>query len=152
MKKQFNLTITVDEDDLLDKEVQKAIKAYAKSVARQAIDDEIEDEIHRIASDRARSLVNSHWGEAPLERLIRTSVDEAVKKEIGNQNSLVIKIHERVEAALEEKKKEIDVLVNNSLNNYFNKDVVIGFVKECIQKAVPTKVSEVIQSLIGTKS
>ena len=140
MKTRFSINVEVSENDLLEKEVQDALKAYTKSLASEAMQQEIQEEINRVSNDRMRQLTSGGWGNPPIKRMVEDSVRGSVKKEIEKScalNEIRTQIREQVRECIHE-----------LLEEECNKTYIMNLIQSEVQQAVPKELLNVLGSMV----
>jgi ribosomal protein S8E len=153
MKTKFTIEANVTESDLFEREVSDAVKAYARQVARDAIEGEIRDEIKRVASSRASDLTRTNygWGSEPkIQKLVRESVDEKVKAAMGNSNTFKVNIYDIVNVELDEAKKRINEDIKSEIQQIISGQDFTEYIKSQIKEQVPNAVLSAIKDSMSS--
>lgn len=75
--KRVTLNIDLEDNELFEREVTKAVRDYAKQIAREVVEQTVSEEIERIAENSLKNRFSSGY---TLERMI----DEEIKKRINS--------------------------------------------------------------------
>lgn len=113
---RITINIDLDENELLEKEVEEAIKGHARKIVREAIDGAIREEIARVADNIAKEAFSPpRWNGHPetggkYYQMVYNTVKEAIQ-----ENG--IEIHDIIERLLEEKSDlHIDYVIEQKMS------------------------------------
>ena len=86
---------------LFEQEVIKAMRAYAKTIAREAFQTEIEECVAETAEVWARRLYESRYTEPMTDKLVKAEVQSYIKEQMSHKDMLDL-IQGTVQAAVAE--------------------------------------------------
>lgn len=118
--KQLNLKVSIEDNVLFGEEMTKALKAQAKQIARESLNEEMSNEINRISKKNLENLASSNWYN-PIRDKVADSVHKEFSKEFSLQN-------EQFKNLLEEKiadalSKKIDSQIEDVIAQLINKSL-----------------------------
>ena len=95
MKHRATIDLEFTNGDLFEQEVIKAMRAYAKTMAREAFQNEVED----TAKVWARRLYESRYTEPMTDKLVKAEVQSYIKEQMSHKEMLDL-IQGTVQAAV----------------------------------------------------
>lgn len=140
MKTTFTANIQVQDKEILEAEVIEIMKAYAKSIARQAITDEIESEI----KNEVERLVNVHLGNlkntyffnnASVNKIIKSTINDEVIRQLQGYSALD-NIRSAYDELLELERKRAKSLTENYFATHNMEENIMNIAKEMIPEYV----------------
>lgn len=74
MKHKATVDLEFTNGDIFDQEVIKVMRAYAKTIAREAFQSEIQEEVIDVSKAWAKRLYESRYSEPMTDKLVREEV------------------------------------------------------------------------------
>lgn len=117
----INLQVTMPDDSVLDKQVQKMLEAYGKEKARKFVQGTMSNEIQRIVDARIKDMKNSWFESSSIGKKIMEKITnsvDALAKQIGlDQNDMLDKLRKRVENAECYTEDRIQLMLNKAVRD-----------------------------------
>ena len=142
---RVTINIDMDNNQLLDEEVIKAIEGAAKAKARSIFSATVQEELNRLAEKQFERWNQSSWGrETRLQKAMEEAINKAIEKNIGkiNVNTSIIK------DKIDEKLKSVDVKIDEMIQYYFSENVfeehIANAVVKNLAKTNPTRILELV--------
>lgn len=132
MKHKATIDLEFTNGDIFDQEVIKAMRAYAKTIAREAFQDEIQECIVDTAKSCAKRLYESRYGEPMTDKLVRKEVQSHIEKQMLNKNVLDL----------------IQNTVSAEVKEYLTTAFIAQIIKDEIEKAIPQAVMDVLMKSV----
>ena len=82
MKHKASIDLEFTNGDLFEQEVIKAMRAYAKTIAREAFQDEIQECVVDTAKAWAKHLYESRYSEPMTDKLVKAEVQSYIKEQM----------------------------------------------------------------------
>ncbi len=153
---RINLSVDLDNNDILPQEIEKAIEAAVKSKTREFFHETLEEELDRIANRTAENWkYRSSWSSKPnrLEAAIKDQIDSQIYKEIGKIEVTSYDLQKAVDDKLKRIDETIAYSVAKKLDRLSFEDYIAELVEKEVQKALPAKVLElVVRGVSGNQS
>lgn len=144
---RINLSVDLDNNNILPLEIEKAIEAAVKSKTREYFHGILEEELTRIANKTTEDWkYRSSYSSNPnrLESAIKKQVDSQITNEIGR---IEVTNHD-LRKAIDDKLKKIDETIAYSVAEKLGKlsfeEYITELVEKEVQKALPAKVLELV--------
>lgn len=100
--KRINLSVELEDNELLEKSVEEAVKGLARQIAREAINEEIQKEVERIVEAKMKEAQNGYFSD--IRSRITNELAIKLSPEITiNKPEVDERIQERVEAQIDKK-------------------------------------------------
>ena len=121
--KHLNLKVSIEDNELFEEELAKALKAHAKQIARESLNEELSKEIDRISKKNLENLATSNWYN-PIRDKVAESVHKKFSEEFNLQNEQFKSLlEEKIVAALG---KKIDSQIEGVITHLINKSLAIA--------------------------
>lgn len=88
MKHRATIDLEFTNGDLFEQEVIKAMRAYAKTIAREAFQNEVEECVADTAKVWARRLYESRYTEPMTDKLVKAEVQSYIKEQMSHKEML----------------------------------------------------------------
>lgn len=133
--KKVSITVDLDDNELFEEEVMKAIRGYARQEARSAVAKEITSEIQRIVDRAIKDSLSSTWGyqySGSLYKKVYDTASELIKevnedkvKKIVN-DAFTGKVLANVNDSINEAVKKATDTAKADMTDYVNKLIATG--------------------------
>lgn len=85
--KRINLSVNMDDNEMLNKSIEEALKARARQIARETLTEELVSEIERITDARVREVKESAYYNQITNRIVDIMVKRLGSElTVGNHN------------------------------------------------------------------
>lgn len=132
--------------DLFEQEVIKAMRAYAKTIAREAFQNEVEECVADTAKVWARRLYESRYTEPMTDKLVKAEVQSYIKEQMSHKEMLDL-IQGTVQAAVAECKDKTKQFAQTEVEKYLKGAVVMNAIHEEIKRVVPQAVLDALRGV-----
>ena len=151
MKFKAKMDIDFNQNDLFEEKVQKATMAYAKNVSRKAMEEEINEEIARIAKNHMKKLQEKTFysNDTQLEKLIKEEINKQIIEIIGSDKDLQCKTAKITTEEMGKRMDAASLIVQEQVNDLFKSQDVKAMVQNEIAKQVPRVVLDCIKESMG---
>ena len=150
---KYQMVVEIDENDILEEEVKKAMKAYARQVAREEVHNEIVSEVRRVCkSEVAKMTESSMWNPSGVNKIVKDMVKNEFSSIIGNSNNLRNTIREKTESAIESEVVELQKSASDYVHATIerNKSIYHDLIVEEIKRTVPTEILKAVASCMNS--
>lgn len=130
----------------IDEEVIKAMRAYAKTIAREAFQNEVEECVADTAKVWARRLYESRYTEPMTDKLVKAEVQSYIKEQMSHKEMLDL-IQGTVQAAVAECKDKTKQFAQTEVEKYLKGAVVMNAIHEEIKRVVPQAVLDALRGV-----
>lgn len=144
MNYKVNMELNLKPGDVLEKEVQNAVRAYAKNIARESIQSEVKAEVDILTEKWVKRLFTRNYTTPISERLVRDAATELIK-EYAIKSGMPSYVSEAVHDATENQKGKIAEFVEKEVHSFLKSDFITQLVQEEIKRAVPGIVLELLR-------
>lgn len=132
--------------DLFEQEVIKVMRAYAKTIAREAFQNEVEECVADTAKVWARRLYESRYTEPMTDKLVKAEVQSYIKEQMSHKEMLDL-IQGTVQAAVAECKDKTKQFAQTEVEKYLKGAVVMNAIHEEIKRVVPQAVLDALRGV-----
>ena len=146
MKHRATIDLEFTNGDLFEQEVIKAMRAYAKTIAREAFQNEVEDCVADTAKVWARRLYESRYTEPMTDKLVKAEVQSYIKEQMSHKKMLDL-IQGTVQAAVAECKDKTKQFAQTEVEKYLKGAVVMNAIHEEIKRVVPQAVLDALRGV-----
>lgn len=129
-----------------EQEVIKAMRAYAKTIAREAFQNEVEECVADTAKVWARRLYESRYTEPMTDKLVKAEVQSYIKEQMSHKEMLDL-IQGTVQAAVAECKDKTKQFAQTEVEKYLKGAVVMNAIHEEIKRVVPQAVLDALRGV-----
>lgn len=143
MKHKARIDLEFTNDDIFEQEVIDAMRAYAKTIARKAFQDEIQECIVDVAKAWTKKLYESRYSEPMTDKLVRAEVQSYIKEQMSHKDMLNL-IQGTTLAKAKECQDEAREYVKAEVEKYLTSEFIAEIIKSEIEKAVPQAVLDVL--------
>lgn len=142
MKNQLNLTVTVDENELIDQEIKKTVEAYAKTCARSVFESTLHKETDILVEKRLRewdSPNKRHDTTTKLRRAVNDIIDKQLEMHIKDLTVNNSDIQARVDKKLDLIQDRIDECIIRKCANLDLEAIIRDEVANQCKSMVPAQ-------------
>ena len=141
MKHKATVDLEFTNGDIFDQEVIKVMRAYAKTIAREAFQSEIQEEVIDVSKAWAKRLYESRYSEPMTDKLVREEVQSYIRGQMSNKNMLDL-----IQATLSAKVTECQNEVREyaEVERYLTSAFIVKTIQEEIKNAIPQAVLDVL--------
>ena len=143
MKQKATIYFEFKNGDLFEKEVIKAMRAYAKTIAREAFQDEIRECVVDTAKAWTKRLYESRYSEPMTDKLVKAEVQSYIKEQMSHKDMLDL-IQGTTLAKVKECQDEAREYVKAEVEKYLTNAFIAKAIQSEIEKAVPQAILDVI--------
>lgn len=151
MKHRASIDLEFTNEDLFEQEVIKAMRAYAKTIAREAFQTEVEECVAKTAEVWARRLYESRYTEPMTDKLVEAEVQSYIKEQMSHKDMLDL-IQGTVQAAVAEYQDKTKQYAQAEVEKYLTSAVGMGAIQKEIEQAIPQAVLDVLVKASTAKS
>lgn len=151
MKHRATIDLEFTNGDLFEQEVIKAMRAYAKTIAREAFQTEIEECVAETAKVWTRRLYESRYTEPMTDKLVKAEVQSYIKEQMSHKDMLDL-IQGTVQAAVAEYRDKTKQYAQAEVEKYLTSAVVMSAIQKEIERAIPQAVLDVLAKASTAKS
>lgn len=143
MKHKATIDLEFTNGDIFDQEVIKAMRAYAKTIAREAFQSEIQEEIVDTTKAWTKRLFENRYTEPMTDRLVKTEVESYIKEQMKDSD-----MQKLIQCTLTKEIKECQNEVKEFVKAEFEKYLTSSFVADAIQKAINESVPQAVLEVL----
>lgn len=148
MKHKATVELEFTNGDIFDQEVIKAMRAYAKTIARESFQAEIQECVTETAKRWTQMLYEGRYTAPMTDKLVRAEVEGHIKKQMGNKEMLDL-----VQGAVSEEIKvcqnEVMEYVRGEAKKYLSNAFITTTINDAIKEAVPQAVLDTLRKVIS---
>ncbi len=143
MKHKATVDLEFTNGDIFDQEVIKVMRAYAKTIAREAFQSEIQEEVIDVSKAWAKRLYESRYSEPMTDKLVREEVQSYIRGQMSNKNMLDL-IQATLSAKVTECQNEVREYAKAEVERYLTSAFIVKTIQEEIKNAIPQAVLDVL--------
>lgn len=143
MKHKATVDLEFTNGDLFEQEVIKAMRAYAKTIAREAFQAEIQECVVDTAKAWAKRLYDSRYTEPLTDKIVKEAVQSYIAEQVSRKRVLDL-IQSTVLDQIKECRDEAKEYVQSEMEKYLNGAFVSDIIQKEIEKSVPQAVLNVL--------
>lgn len=143
MKHKATIDLEFTNGDIFDQEVIKAMRAYAKTIAREAFQNEIQEEIVDTTKAWTKRLFENRYTEPMTDRLVKTEVESYIKEQMKDSE-----MRKLIQCTLTKEITECQNEVKEFVKTEFEKYLTSSFVADAIQKAINESVPQAVLEIM----
>ena len=131
---RINISVDMKNNEILSKEIEKAIEGAVKAKTREFFNEELEEEVKRLAGNTLKKWNERGYysKETPIEKEVKSRIDAGIKEMLGE-----ITVSRRdIDARIEEKMKDIASSIDYAVGLRVEKLAIKDYVKEVVVSAV----------------
>lgn len=132
---RINLSVNMDDNEILSKEIEKAIEGAVKAKARSFFHEELESEIKRVSVAEFERL-NKRGGYYSSDSVVEKKVKELLDKKLTEAIGEITVSNQDVQKRIEEKMKDITSSIDYAVGLRVEKLAIKDYVKEVVVSAV----------------
>lgn len=132
---RINISVDVGDNEILSKEIEKAIEGAVKAKAREFFHEKIESEVKRIAVaefDRLNKRGGYYSSDSVVEKKVKELLDAKLTEKIGE----ITVSRQDVQSRIEEKLKDVASSIDYAVGLRVEKLAIKDYVKEEVVNAV----------------
>ena len=143
MKHKATIDLEFTNSDLFEQEVIKAMRAYAKTIAREAFQDEIQECVVDTAKAWTKRLYESRYSEPMTDKLVKAEVQSYIKEQMSHKDMFDL-IQGTTLAKVKECQDEAREYVKSEVEKYLTSAFIVKTIQSEIEKSVPQAVMDVL--------
>ena len=143
MKHKATVDLEFTNGDIFDQEVIKVMRAYAKTIAREAFQSEIQEEVIDVSKAWAKRLYESRYSEPMTDKLVREEVQSYIRGQMSNKNMPDL-IQATLSAKVTECQNEVREYAKAEVERYLTSAFIVKTIQEEIKNAIPQAVLDVL--------
>lgn len=140
MKHKATVDLEFTDGDIFEQEVIKAMRAYAKTISREAFQGEIQECVVGTAKAWTKRLL---YSEPMTDRLVKAEVQSYIKEQMSHKDMLDL-IQETTLANVKECQDEVREYVKAEVEKYLTSEFIAKTIQNEIANAVPQAVMDVL--------
>lgn len=139
---RLNISVDIENDEILSKEIEKAIKGAVKAKTREFFNAEIKGEVKRLADNTIKewNQKGAYSKETPIEKEVKKQIDARIKEILGEITVSRRDIDERIEEKMKDVATSIDYAVGLRVEKLAIKDYVKEVVVSAVRKLYPQEI------------
>lgn len=151
--KRVMVSVDLSENEVLEKEVQEAVRATARQFSREEFDKCLREEMRRIAKREVENLEYHRYSKnSRIDTMARDEVVAAVNKAIGDITIPQTAVKERIELVMDRIEEKIDFIVAEQLKAVSVEDYILGKVRQEVKSKVPDALLDMIVNGVQNRS
>lgn len=143
MKHRATVDLVFTNGDIFEQEVIKAMRAYAKTIARESFQNEIQECVVDTAKAWTKRLYESRYSEPMTDKLVREEIESYIKKQMSHEDMLDL-IQGTMSAEVKELQNEVREFTQAEVERYLTSELIVKTIQSEIEKAVPQAVLDVL--------
>lgn len=146
MHNKLHLTVTVDNEELIDQELKKAVEAYAKTCARSVFEHTLHKETDLLIQKRLNewdSPEKRHDSTTKLRRTVNDIIDKQLEMHIKDLTVNNAHIQERVDKKLDLIQARIDECIIRKCNNLDLEAIIRDEVANQCRSMIPAQLLQI---------
>lgn len=139
---RINISVDMENNEILSKEIEKAIKGAVKAKTREFFNEELEEEVKRIADNTLKKWNERGYysKETPIEKEVKSRIDAGIKEMLGEITVSRRDIDDRIEEKIKDIGSSIDYAVGVRVEKLAIKDYVKEVVVSAVRKLYPQEI------------
>lgn len=153
MKTSFKMNVELTDKDVLEEETLKAMRAFAKNIARNEIEKTLKSETERIVHLYIREVNEKHsWvsSDTKIERIIKETIKESIKQEIKETCDVKKYFNKSLPDLVNEERDKAMDYVKTYLEACLMEEPMQTMIKNEIKKLVPELLLDSIKKCMTT--
>lgn len=143
--KRVMISVDLDDNEVLEKEIQKAVRDTAKQIAREEINKVLKEEIERVTEKLVKDIKSSGWGRCSrLETMAKDEVNRIVKETIGEVEIPKDAVAKRLDEILSRTEQKVDRLIADRVEH----ETIEDYIEEKVRQEVKAKVPDALLDII----
>lgn len=143
MKHRATIDLEFTNGDLFEQEVIKAMRAYAKTIAREEFQNQIQEEVTDVTKTWAKRLFECRYAEPMTDRLVKAEVESYIKEQMKDSD-----VQKLIQCTLTKEITECQNEVREYVKAEFEKYLTSSFVADAIQKAIKESVPQAVLEVL----
>lgn len=146
MKHKATIDLEFTNGDLFEQEVIKAMRAYAKTIAREEFQSEIRDCVVDTTKLWTQRLFERRYTEPVTDKFVKAEVQSYIKEQMSHKEILDL-IQGTTLAEIKECQDAVQEYVKSEVKTYLTSAFIADAIQSEIEKSVPKAVLDVLISL-----
>ena len=142
MRHKATIDLEFTNGDIFEQEVIKAMRAYAKTIAREAFQDEIRECVIDTTKAWTKRLYESRYSEPMTDKLVKAEVQSYIKEQMSHKDVLDL-IQGTTSTKVKECQDEVREYVKAEVEKCLTSAFIIKTIQSEVEKAVPQAVLEI---------
>lgn len=134
--------------DLFDQEVIKSMRAYAKTIARESFQAEIQECVTDTAKKWAQMLYERRYTAPMTDKFVRAEVEGYIKKQMENKEMRDL-VQRTVSEEIKVCQNEVMEYAREEAKKYLSNAFVAITINDAIKEAVPQAVLDALMKVIS---
>lgn len=143
MRHKATIDLEFTNGDIFEQEVIKAMRAYAKTIAREAFQDEIRECVIDTTKAWTKRLYESRYSEPMTDKLVKAEVQSYIKEQMSHKDVLDL-IQGTTSTKVKECQDEVREYVKAEVEKCLTSAFIIKTIQSEVEKAVPQAVLDVL--------
>ena len=139
---RINISVDMKNNEILSKEIEKAIEGAVKAKTREFFNEELEEEVKRLAGNTLKRWNERGYysKETPIEKEVKSRIDAGIKEMLGEITVSRRDIDERIEEKMKDIASSIDYAVGLRVEKLAIKDDVKEVLVSAVRKLYPQEI------------
>lgn len=139
---RINISVDVENNEILSKEIEKAIEGAVKAKTREFFHEKLEDEVKRLAENTLKKWNEKGYysKETPIEKEVKKRIDVGIMQMVGEIKVSRQDINDRIEEKMKDIASSIDYAVGLRVEKLEIKDYVKEVVVSAVRKLYPQEI------------
>lgn len=144
MKHKATIDLEFTNGDVFEEEVIKAMRAYAKTIAREAFQNEIQECVADTTKTWTKRLYENRYSESMTDKLVKAEVQSYIKEQMSHKDMLDL-IQGTTLAKAKESQDEVREYVKSEVEKYLTSGFIFQTIQSEIKKAMPQAVLDALK-------
>lgn len=139
---RINISVDMENNEILSKEIEKAIAGTVKAKTREFFNKELEEEVKRLADNTLKKWNERGYysKETPIEKEVKNRIDAGIKEMLGEITVSRRDIDDRIEEKMKDIASNIDYEVGLRVEKLAIKDYVKEVAVSAVRKLYPQEI------------
>lgn len=139
---RVNISVDMENNEILSKEIEKAIEGAVKAKTREFFHEELECEVKRLAEKTLEKWNERGYysKETPIEREVKKRIDNGIMQMVGEIEVSRQDIADRIEEKMKDIASSVDYAVGVRVEKLAIKDYVKEVVVSAVQRLYPQEI------------
>lgn len=143
--KRIMVSVDLEDNEVLEKAVIKAVRDSAKQIAREEIDKILKAEVARVVTKQVQDIQSSSWGKGSrLDSMAKKEIDRIVKETIGEVEIPKDAVEKSLNDILARTEEKVDRLIANRVAH----ETIEDYIEEKVTREVKSKVPDALLEII----
>lgn len=146
MKHKATVDLEFTNGDIFEQEIIKAMRAYAKTIAREAFQKEIQDEVINTAKTWTKRLYESRYVSPITDKIVEKVTRSYIEEQMSHKDMLDL-IGVTISCKIKECQDEVNKYICSEVEKHLNSSFITNTIQKEIEKAIPQVVLDVLMKI-----